>query len=193
VALAAGAALFGIVVVRAARTYRLTRRRADLAVTCGVLALTAALGLQLLFGAWTWGWWLGHAFEFAGIGLVGVPVAFDIHRAAQSRPLIGDLRGAELVAQEEAYLGVHVRALLVRLAEKDPYTAGHTRRVARLAVEVGEAMGLPSKTLRELAIGGLVHDVGKLSVSDEILKKPRSALSFVTTTSGLTVLAIRMR
>jgi hypothetical protein len=171
-ALAAGAGFFGVVVVRAARTYRLTRRRADLAVACGVLALTAALGLQLLFSAWTWGWWLGHAFEFAGIGLVGVPVAFDIHRAAQSRPLIGDLRGAELVAQEEAYLGVHVRALLVRLAEKDPYTEGHTRRVARLAVEVGEAMGLPPETLRELAIGGLVHDVGKLAVDDRILKKP---------------------
>jgi HD-GYP domain-containing protein (c-di-GMP phosphodiesterase class II) len=104
--------------------------------------------------------------------LVGVPVAFDIHRAGQSRALIGDLSGADLVTREEAYLGAQVRALMVRLAEKDPYTEGHTRRVARRAVEVGGALGLPSATLRELAIGGLVHDIGKLSVPDEILKKP---------------------
>jgi HD-GYP domain-containing protein (c-di-GMP phosphodiesterase class II) len=167
-----GAAFFGILAIRATRTYALAHRRADFAVALGVMALGSALGLQLLFELWSWGWWIGHALEFAGIALVGVPVAFDIHRAGQSRPLIGDLRGADLVAQEEAYLGTQVRALLVRLAEKDGYTEGHTRRVARWAVEVGDALGLPPTTLRELAIGGLLHDIGKLSVPDEILKKP---------------------
>lgn len=172
VALVLGAAFFGVLLVRATRTYALTRRRADLAVACGLTALTAALGLQMLFEAWSWGWWIGHGLEFAGIGLVGVPVALDIRRAAGSRPLIGDLRGADLVAREEAYLGAQVRALMVRLAQKDPYTEGHTRRVAGRAVEVGETLGLPPATLRELAIGGLLHDIGKLGTPDEILKKP---------------------
>jgi putative nucleotidyltransferase with HDIG domain len=65
-----------------------------------------------------------------------------------------------------------VRALLVRLAHKDDYTAEHTRGVALRAVQVGEELGLPPARLRELAIGGLVHDVGKLSVPNEILQKP---------------------
>jgi HD-GYP domain-containing protein (c-di-GMP phosphodiesterase class II) len=171
-AILAGAVFFGMLANRAARTYALTRRNADLAVLVGVLALAGALGLQLLSEAWSWGWWIGHAIEFAGIALVGLPVAYDIHRASQSRSLIGDLHGDELVAAEEAFLGSQVRALMLRLAEKDVYTEGHTRRVARRAVQVGEALGLPPATLRHLAIGGLLHDMGKLSVPDEIIRKP---------------------
>jgi HD-GYP domain-containing protein (c-di-GMP phosphodiesterase class II) len=60
----------------------------------------------------------------------------------------------------------------VRLADKDEYTERHTRRVAMLAVRVGEQLGLSASRLRTLAIGGLVHDIGKLSVPDAILKKP---------------------
>ena len=62
--------------------------------------------------------------------LVGVPVALDLFRTAQSRPLAGDLHAAELVAAEQTFLGAHVRALTVRLAQKDEYTEEHTRRVA---------------------------------------------------------------
>jgi putative nucleotidyltransferase with HDIG domain len=65
-----------------------------------------------------------------------------------------------------------VGGLVRLLAEKDEYTEGHTRRVALLAVEVGEELGLPALRLRELATGGLLHDIGKLSVPDEVLKKP---------------------
>jgi HD-GYP domain-containing protein (c-di-GMP phosphodiesterase class II) len=65
-----------------------------------------------------------------------------------------------------------VHALTRRLAEKDEYTERHARRVALLAVQVGELLGLSARRLRALAIGGLVHDIGKLSIPDAILKKP---------------------
>jgi HD-GYP domain-containing protein (c-di-GMP phosphodiesterase class II) len=58
------------------------------------------------------------------------------------------------------------------LGAHDGSTAGHSRRVALLAVQVGEALALPPATLRHLAVGGLLHDVGKLSVAGEILRKP---------------------
>ena len=80
--------------------------------------------------------------------------------------------GADLVAAEDIFLGSHVRALTVRLADKDEYTERHTRRVALRAVQVGEVLGLSPSRLRTLAIGALVHDIGKLSVPDAILKKP---------------------
>ena len=111
-------------------------------------------------------------WELIGIGLVGVPVALDLHRGAQSRPLAGDLRASELVSAADAFMGPTVRALLVRLAHKDDYTAEHTRGVALRAVQVGEELGLAPVRLRELAIGGLLHDVGKLAVPNEILQKP---------------------
>jgi HD-GYP domain-containing protein (c-di-GMP phosphodiesterase class II) len=58
------------------------------------------------------------------------------------------------------------------LAEKDAYTEEHTRRVALRAVQVGEELGLAPGRLRGLAVGGLLHDIGKLSVPDSVLKKP---------------------
>jgi HD-GYP domain-containing protein (c-di-GMP phosphodiesterase class II) len=118
------------------------------------------------------GWWMGHEIELDGILVVGAAVAIDLARAAQSRPLAGDFRGAELVKAEDAFLGAQVRALTVTLAEKDEYTERHTRRVALRAVQVGEELGLSPGRLRTLAIGALVHDIGKLSVPDQILKKP---------------------
>jgi HD-GYP domain-containing protein (c-di-GMP phosphodiesterase class II) len=171
-ALFIGLALYGLVGYRALRTFLLTRRAADAAVFVGIVWLSAALVAALTLGYWNLGWWIGHVLEVVGIGIVGVPVAFDLHRSAQSRPLLGDLRAAELVMAEEGYLGSQVRALTVSLAEKDVSTEEHTRRVALRAVQVGEELRLPPAKLRTLAVGGLLHDMGKLSVPAEILGKP---------------------
>ena len=173
VTLAAGLAFYGLLFWRALRTWRLTRRQADLLVAVGIVWLAAALPAALLLTYRELGWWLGHAFEIVGIAAVGVTVALDLRRgAARSRPLLGDLKGADLVAEEEAFLGSHIRALLVALAEKDTYTEEHTRRVALRAVQIGDELGLAPERLRDLSLGGLLHDIGKLSVPDEILKKP---------------------
>jgi putative nucleotidyltransferase with HDIG domain len=169
---AVGITLLAAVAWRALRTFILTRRVADLLVVCGMCLLMVALGASLTFEAWTVGWWAAHALELAGIAMVGIPVAADFMRVSQSRPLAGDLAGVELVNQEEAYLGTHIRALMLALAEKDDSTEGHTRRVAELAVQVGEVLGLPAHRLRALAIGGLLHDIGKMQIPDAILKKP---------------------
>jgi hypothetical protein len=171
-ALAAGSVFYLLVGLRALGTFALTRRTGDLVVAIGIAWLGAALPAALLLSYRDLGWWLGHGFELVGLVLVGVPVALDLFRTAQSSPLVGDLHAAELVAAEEAFLGAHVRALTVRLAKKDEYTEEHTRRVALRAVQVGEELGLPPGRLRALAIGGLMHDIGKLSVPDSVLKKP---------------------
>jgi len=175
IVLVVGLAFYAVLFWRALRTFRLTQRRADLVVAVGIVWLAAALPAALLLGYWNLGWWLGHVFEVVGIAAVGFTVAHDLRRgAARSRPLLGDLKGADLVAEEEAFLGSHIRALLVALAEKDAYTEEHTRRVALRAVQVGEELGLAPERQRELALGGLLHDIGKLSVPDGILKKPEA-------------------
>jgi putative nucleotidyltransferase with HDIG domain len=170
--LVVGVSLLGAVAWRALRTFILTRRASDLMVVCGMCLLIVSLATSLTSEVWSIGWWAGHALELAGIALVGIPVALDLLRDHQSRPLAGDLSGYELVQREEAYLGTQIRAMMVALGEKDQSTEGHTRRVAELAVQVGEALGLPAHRLRALAIGGLLHDIGKLQIPDSILKKP---------------------
>ncbi|HZP73660.1 MAG TPA: HD-GYP domain-containing protein [Gaiellaceae bacterium] len=170
--LAVGLAAFALVTTRAFRTYGLTRRPLDLAVIVGLVWLATAIVPALTMTNYQLGWWIGHELELDGIVAVGIAVAVDLARAAQSRPLTGDLTGADLVAAEDAFLGSQVRALTVTLAEKDTYTERHTRRVALRAVQVGEELGFSAGRLRTLAIGGLVHDIGKLAVPDEILKKP---------------------
>lgn len=63
--------------------------------------------------------------------------------------------------------------LFVRLIEaKDPYTAGHTERVATYSLYIGEALGLPADRLDHLRQSALVHDIGKLAVPLALLNKP---------------------
>jgi len=167
-----GLAFYGVLGLRALHTFLLTHRGSDLFVLLGLGWLTSALVAALVLDYSQLGWWVGHGLEIAGIAFVGGAVALDLHRGVQSRPLVGDLRGSALVSEEESFLGSHIRALMLRLAEKDEYTEEHTRRVALRAVQVGEELGLPPGRLRTLATGGLLHDIGKLSVPDEVLKKP---------------------
>jgi putative nucleotidyltransferase with HDIG domain len=170
--LGVGLAFYALLAFRAFRTFLLTHRYADLLVVVGIAWLAAALPPAMLMTYMELGWWLGHAFELIGIVVVALPVALDLRRVTQSRPLAGDLATVELVRSEEEFLGSQVRALTISLAEKDESTEEHTRRVALRAVQVGEELGLSPARLRELATGGLVHDIGKLSVPNSILKKP---------------------
>jgi HD-GYP domain-containing protein (c-di-GMP phosphodiesterase class II) len=169
-----GLALYGYLTLRALGTLLLTQRVTDALVVAGLVTLAAALAGALLLDYTQVGWWLGHLFEIAGLTLVGAAVAVDLRRSRQSRPLTGGVGACDLVAAEEAFLGSRVRALTQRLAEKDGSTEEHTRRVALLAVRVGEELGLNPARLRSLATGGLLHDIGKLAVPDAILKKPDS-------------------
>ena len=170
--LAFGLLLYAYLAVRAINTFLLTRRRGDLLVVVGLSFLATALVGALVLDYMQLGWWLGHVFELLGILMLGVAMALDLRRAQPSRSLTGGPRAGELVQAEHAFLGARVRALTLRLAEKDEYTEGHTRRVALRAVLVGEELGLAPNRLRVLATGGLLHDIGKLSVPDEILNKP---------------------
>jgi HD-GYP domain-containing protein (c-di-GMP phosphodiesterase class II) len=167
-----GLVLFCLLAMRAFRTFLLTRRVADLAVTVGIVWLATSLVAALTTTYVQLGWWLGHGLELDGILVVGIPVALDLARSVQSRPLAGDLDAVELVHAEERFLGSHVRALTMELGRRDVYTEQHTRRVALRSVQVGERLGLSTRHLRNLAIGGLLHDIGKLAVPDAILKKP---------------------
>ena len=76
-------------------------------------------------------------------------------------------------ALKEAYADT-VRSLIGALEAKDPYTRGHSERVAGYALKLGTAVGLDSRTLERLEYAALLHDLGKLAVPGKLLTKPGS-------------------
>ena len=84
--------------------------------------------------------------------------------------LMASLASAEDEA-EATYLGA-VRALAAALDARDPYTAGHSERVSRYSVAIGEEMKLDVESIETLRLGALLHDIGKIGVPDEVLRKP---------------------
>jgi putative nucleotidyltransferase with HDIG domain len=74
-------------------------------------------------------------------------------------------------ALERGYVDT-IRALAAAVDAKDPYTRGHSERVAALAVEIGRELGVPDAAIKALEHGGLLHDIGKIGIPDTILGKP---------------------
>lgn len=70
-----------------------------------------------------------------------------------------------------AYVGA-IRALALALDARDPYTAGHSERVSAISVAIGQRMSLPEEQLDVLRLGALLHDIGKIGISDQVLLKP---------------------
>jgi putative nucleotidyltransferase with HDIG domain len=70
-----------------------------------------------------------------------------------------------------AYVGA-IRALALALDARDPYTAGHSERVSAISVAIGHQLHLPEAELDILRLGALLHDIGKIGISDHVLRKP---------------------
>jgi putative nucleotidyltransferase with HDIG domain len=75
-----------------------------------------------------------------------------------------------------AYVGA-IRALALALDARDPYTAGHSERVSVISVAVGRQMQLNEMDLDVLRLGALLHDIGKIGISDNVLRKPDALTS----------------
>jgi len=88
----------------------------------------------------------------------------------QVERFIGDLQRA---AQENRDLFVGtVKSLAAAIDGKDPYTRGHSERVSRFSIAIAQRMGLPDDEVERIRISALLHDVGKIGIDDNILKKP---------------------
>jgi len=71
---------------------------------------------------------------------------------------------------EDLFLG-GVQALAQALEEKDAYLRGHSERVAEYAVSIAQCVGLDDNAIHDISLGGRLHDIGKIGVSEEVLHK----------------------
>src|SRR5690242_12285460 len=88
----------------------------------------------------------------------------------QIERFIGDLQQS---AEENRQLFIGtVKALAAAIDGKDPYTRGHSERVSRFSMAIAQRLGLSDDEVEKIRISALLHDVGKISIDDKILKKP---------------------
>jgi putative two-component system response regulator len=72
---------------------------------------------------------------------------------------------------EELFLA-SIQSLAEALEVKDPYTRGHSVRVSHYSVLIARELGLEPEALRQIELGGHVHDIGKIGVREDVLNKP---------------------
>jgi putative nucleotidyltransferase with HDIG domain len=142
-----------------------------------------AMGLALLASIW-----IAHRLSEPIKRL-----SFSLHRMATSRqfdaklPLTGSsleldtltetfnalmASVASAEAETETAYTAAIRALATALDARDPYTAGHSERVSVLSVAIGRTLNLSADDLEVLRLGALLHDIGKIGVPDDVLRKP---------------------
>ncbi len=95
-------------------------------------------------------------------------VARDITRYKQAEADLGAALDKMRVA-----LGATVQAISDIVEQRDPYTAGHQRRVADLGAAIASELGLSADMIEGIRMAGLLHDLGKISIPAEILTKPK--------------------
>ena len=92
-------------------------------------------------------------------------------RLAEERQQVEEELRQSYVKLQRALEGT-VHALASAIEMKDPYTAGHQRRVTQLACAIANEMGLPEEQIEGIRMAGLIHDIGKISIPAEVLSKP---------------------
>ncbi len=129
----------------------------------------------------------GEAFGAITIDAAG-PDAFDEEEIRLLNQLVRDVsygiaslrdREARHRSAEELYKGLEdaIGAIAATVEMRDPYTAGHQRRVAALGAAIAIEMGLSDEQIHGIRLAGTVHDVGKIGVPAEVLSKPGRLLA----------------
>ncbi len=106
---------------------------------------------------------LGPDGELAGYRGVGRDIT---ERKATARRLEQSVRKLERTMEAV------IQAISTTMETRDPYTAGHQKRVTQLAGLLAKEMGLPPSQVAGIRVAGLLHDIGKISIPTEILSKP---------------------
>jgi hypothetical protein len=119
-------------------------------------------------------WAMPNAFMLAIIGVVLAQVYFKTGPSAVilvTLPLVVARQTFQVYMRlRESYRGT-VKALVAALEAKDPYTRGHSERVADYAVKIGRELKLSEEKLEVLQFAGLLHDIGKVGIRKRILNK----------------------
>jgi len=109
-----------------------------------------------------------------------IPVQPDKHYFIITRtganPLDLKTAGSEDITTLRKILGGTIQSVCEAIEVRDPYTAGHQRRVSDLARHIASKMGLPRQMIEGIRTAGNIHDIGKIAIPSDLLSKPSRLL-----------------
>jgi hypothetical protein len=153
------------------RRWGLGRDRIHLALVLASWLTMAAL-LSLQFGTfWRLSWWDYHLYLLAGFAAAAWAVAVGFRRSRSLEGAVGGIAVRDPMEQVRQRHPDALHALIGAVEAKDPYTHGHSERVAEVSVRIGLRLALAPELMRGLHQGAFLHDVGKISVPDRVLNE----------------------
>ncbi|HEY7399478.1 MAG TPA: HD domain-containing phosphohydrolase [Actinomycetota bacterium] len=154
------------------RRWRLGRDRIELALVLASWLAMSAL-LSLTYGTfWRLSWWDYHLYLLAGFSAAAWAVVTGYRGTHTLHGAVGGINVRDPVEQVAQRHPDALNALVGAVEAKDPYTHGHSSRVASMSTRIGLRLALEPDRVRGLHQGAVLHDVGKISVPDHILNKP---------------------
>lgn len=154
------------------RRWRLGQDPVQYALVLSASMSIAAL-LSLRLGAlWRLSWWDYHGFLLAGFAGAVYAVWTRYRRTRAVDRVLSATFETDPMAHIVAGYPDELRRLVKAMELKDAYTHGHSQRTAEVAVRLGLRLGVDEDTLRAIARGAYLHDVGKIAIPDAILNKP---------------------
>ena len=85
---------------------------------------------------------------------------------------------SEALRNQTKTYSAFVNSVSLLTESRDPYTAGHQKKVSEIAGRIAQEMGLPGDMIEGIRVAGMVHDMGKMSVPPEIVNKPAALTPF---------------
>jgi len=158
--------------LRQLRYYELGGQGVNLVASISLVMLAAAAMLPLSTMTYDAAfWWMHTAGAFGVFGVCGSMV-LSKRLSRSTHDLLSPILVRDPLVAFELGLSPTVHRFVSALADKDEITRDHVVRTGEMAVRVGERFNLSARRLRNLGLGAMLHDVGKVSTPDEILMKP---------------------
>lgn len=118
--------------------------------------------------------WVVLGIESLGVFAAGLAVLVGYRTETAVTDVLGPVLAFEPLAALEVAMAPELHAFVAALERIDPITRDHVVRTSALAMRVAARADLPAPVVRDVAIGALLHDIGKLVMPSEILHKPGS-------------------
>lgn len=173
---ASSTAMFAFGAWRYAQSYLFARLPSQAAIVLSLLLLCEVPPILLWGAVWHLSWWSYHALYALAFAVLFAGWAIEVRRAGTLKAIADALSMRDALAQLNRGRGAQLLELVDAIEVKDVATLGHVSRVSAYALQIGRRLALPPTELRSLVLAAQMHDVGKITVPDAVLRKP-AALS----------------